>query len=252
MRALADEEILAAWERCVEFPEQQAALAVLALADPERDASEWGRLPLGERNALLLDLRAATLGRRMEGFALCPDCGAALEFAFDAGKLARDLRAQAVSALDVVDGCSLRPANTMDLLAASAGEDEEQARDILLKRSVSAKDAGPRADESGADGEESGCWLSAQPKPVVERLLQAFEALNASAEIRAQFQCTACGSSAWVDIDVAHFFLAELARSARQLMIAVHDLASAYGWSEQSIVAMSTARRAAYLELSRA
>lgn len=251
MRALTGEEILAAWECCVQLPEQRAALTVLALADPERDASEWGRLPLGERNALLLDLRTATLGRRMEGFALCPECGAELEFAFDAGELARDLRAQAGSALDVVDGCSLRPANTLDLLAASAGGDEEQARRILLERTVSVKDAGPRADGGPADG-ESRRWLSAQSEPVFARLLQAFEALNASAEIRAQFQCAACGSSASVDVDVAHFFLGELARSARWLMMDVHDLASAYGWSEQSIVAMSAARRSAYLELLRA
>ncbi len=83
MRAFAGEEMLKAWECSRELPEQEAALSLLALASPERSWDELAKLPLRERNALLLELRAMTLGRRMNGFAVCPDCGAQLEFTLD-------------------------------------------------------------------------------------------------------------------------------------------------------------------------
>ncbi len=65
MRGLAGEQLLRAWECSREMPEQQAALALLEFAEPERPAREWARLPLARRDALLLELRAATLGRRI-------------------------------------------------------------------------------------------------------------------------------------------------------------------------------------------
>ena len=73
-------KMLKAWECSRELPEQEAALSLLALASPERSWDELAKLPLRERNALLLELRAMTLGRRMNGFAVCMDCGAQLEF----------------------------------------------------------------------------------------------------------------------------------------------------------------------------
>jgi hypothetical protein len=39
---------------------------------------------------------------------------------------------------------------------------------------------------------------------------------------------------------------------ARRLLIEVHSLASAYGWSETDILSMSEPRRALYLEMVQA
>ena len=60
-----------------------------------------------------------------------------------------------------------------------------------------------------------------------------------------------CGlpQAAGVDLDVARFLLREVAAAARRLMADIHELASAYGWSEAAIASMSAARRAAYLEM---
>lgn len=251
MRALAGDDLLTAWERGRDLPEQEAALALLVLALPEHSANELANLPLGERNALLLEMRAATFGLRMEGLAVCPECGAQLELVFDARKLARELRAIDPPAPDEIAGRTMRPANTLDLLASSAAEDENQARRILLARTLNV--AKPEFNHlEGFNAEvRRDRWLEAQPEPTVELLLRQFERLNASAEIRAQFHCDVCGSDATVDVDVARFLLREVAGAARRLMSEVHELASAYGWSERSIAVMSEARRAAYLEMLR-
>jgi hypothetical protein len=251
MRALLGEEILTAWERSRELPEQEAALAVLALALPGRNVNELANLPLGERDALLLELRAVTLGRRMDGFAVCSECGAQLELALDARELAKGIRTQGPPQPGEIAGYTMRPANTLDLLAASAAESEAQARSILVARTVSVANA-ERDGANEFDAPARAQWLESQPEPVVELLFDRFEQMNSSAEIRAQFDCTECRSRASVELDIAHFFLREIGSAARRLIADIHTLASAYGWSEQSIMVMSNARRDAYLERLRA
>lgn len=133
MRALTDETLLTAWERGLRASEPRAALSALSLAKPGRSSSEWARLPLGERNVMLLELRAASLGRRLDGFAPCPDCGAKLEFTLDALELARGLRDQIEASSPMAAGRRLRPANTLDLLAAREAADEQEAQEICSR-----------------------------------------------------------------------------------------------------------------------
>ena len=237
MRPFSGEETLRAWECSRELPTAEAALAVLALGWPERSVNELAKLPLRDRNALLLELRAAVLGRRMQGFAVCPECGAQLEFALDTQQLAQGLRRES-SGIEVQEGGEaaggwrMRPVDSSDLLASSQAADEAQARSILLARTLGIDEV----ELAGAD-------------VPFEALQERFEQINASAEIRLQLECTACRKGLWLDLDMARFLLRELAGAARRLMSEIHELAGAYGWSEQSIAAMSATRRAAYLEM---
>jgi hypothetical protein len=249
MRALVGEEMLTAWERSRELREQEAALALLALGWPERSINEFATLPLGERNALLLELRAVTLGQHMEGFAICPACGVDLEFTLDARELAEGVRAQAPGQPEEIAGYTMRPANTLDLLAGSAAENEEQARSILLARTLGVKNAELNSQDEFDPGVRTHQWLGSQPESVTAVLFERFEQMNASAEIRVQLHCAQCKSCPSLDLDIGRFFLREIASSARRLLTDIHELASAYGWSEQSILAMSAVRRAAYLEM---
>lgn len=227
MGALTGEKLLRGWEAVRELPDQEAVLQLLALAWPKRTRSEWAQIPLGERNALLLELRAATLGRRMEGFAVCPACGALLEFVLDARELEEQLRAQ-LSAVEESGQEMARPVNTADLIAAGAVEDEEEAQRILLARTMK------------LDGNAAAAG---------DGVLERFERMNRAAEIRIELACPDCPARPALDLDVAGFLLREIAAAARRLMREIHELASAYGWSESDLTAMSPARRAAYLEM---
>jgi hypothetical protein len=248
MHTLDGEQMLMAWERCRERPADEAALALLTLACPQVDG-QLASLPLAERNSLLLQLRAMTLGRRIEGFAVCPECGAQLEFVLDARELARAMHAPAAET--VGGGLTMRPANTRDVLACLCLGNEQQARSLLLARTL-----GFEEREEMAGGSESREWLESlsgsSPEVQPETLLERFEQLNASAEIRVQLQCAACQSRPLLDLDVARFLVREMMATARRLMAEIHELARAYGWSERSIATMSAARRSAYLEMLRA
>jgi hypothetical protein len=231
MYALNGERILTAWERGQASREPWRALAVLAVAMPEREMTELAALPLAERNATLLRLHAMTFGSRVEGFAVCAECGEALEFAMDAEDMARTLRAARPETWVEADRqMCMRPANSSDLAASMETASEDDARTLLLARTLGVEDTN-LVREKQAD------WVD------------RFDRLNASAEIRCVLPCAHCGARAALDFDVAGFVWREIQVAARRLMAEIHRLASAYGWSEKAVARMSAARRAAYLEM---
>jgi hypothetical protein len=117
----------------------------------------------------------------------------------------------------------------------------------MLARTVGVERPDPESSDQA--GSWTDAWLQSQPVHVAELLLARFERINASSEIRVQFRCAACQSRPLLDLDIAHFVLREITGAARRLVTEIHQLASAYGWSERSIATMSATRRAAYLEM---
>ncbi|MGH8445497.1 MAG: hypothetical protein ACREVL_09520, partial [Solimonas sp.] len=51
-------------------------------------------------------------------------------------------------------------------------------------------------------------------------------------------------------IDIAEALWQELRSRAEKILLEVDALASAYGWSEEQVLALSPVRRAAYLQLA--
>jgi hypothetical protein len=235
MQALDNNQVLAAWERGRGLQEPWRALALLELALPEWDGAALAALPLAERNALLLRLHAETFGEHLLGFAECPLCGEQLELMLNA----RDLEQQLEASPEEVwleDGNEVRMrAVTSDDLAALTHVPEEMQMHMLLNRTMTT---------CGAAGRTAG-QNDAPPVAWLER----FERLNTSAEIRCTVSCSACSQQPVLDLDVARFLWREVAVAARRTLGEIHLLARAYGWSERAILAMSSARRSAYLEM---
>jgi hypothetical protein len=77
---------------------------------------------------------------------------------------------------------------------------------------------------------------------------EALARVDPLAEIAFDFECPACGADFREGLDIAEFFWREIEVEARRLLIDVHTLASAYGWREADVLALSPARRAFYVE----
>jgi hypothetical protein len=228
MHSLSGERILTAWERGLASREPWRALALLQAAMPEREMNELAALPLAERNALLLQLHAMTFGRRVEGFAACAECGQQLEFEMDAEEMARALRSpEPETWLEAGNQMCMRPADTSDVATSMEAANEEDARNMLLARTLGLENV----------------------DVVREDWVDRFDRLNASAEIRCVSPCAHCGARPVLDFDAAGFVWREIQVAARRLMAEIHRLASAYGWSEKVVARMSAVRRAAYLEM---
>lgn len=251
MNGLSGEQLLQVWERSRELPVQEVALLILMMACPDRTRTDLATLPLNQRDALLLDVRCATLRRCTEGFAVCPACGVQLEFKLDAAELAKQLRMQPKTSGTTLPGVSLRPVNTLDLMACAKAINLEQARFTLLARTCLLE-----GDEANlAQFRTSNAmhtWLEKQPRESLDALLQQFDIANAACELRLEMNCSACNSTQLLDMDIPSFVLRELCAEARRLMNDIHELAVTHGWSESTILAMSPARRTAYLEMQNA
>lgn len=79
--------MLTAWELGEGLSSPSRTLAVLAAACPDSSSAQLAGLPLGTRDALLLELREQAFGSRFVGLAARPRCGEAVELAFDAADI---------------------------------------------------------------------------------------------------------------------------------------------------------------------
>lgn len=252
MRSRFPHAVLRAWEAAAAYPGATRGAALLAsLEDPEAvPVDRCARLPIGERDARLLAWRERLFGSEIRGLVECPRCGRPLELSFtvppfsgpreprDAqrGGLEHEWRLELAGV--TVD---FRPLDTYDLSSAEGAPDAVAARARLLERCV----VGAR-DGAGhvlvADG------LSDQ---LVAELSSRLAALDPLVDVQLGASCDGCGHAWDAPFDVAQFLWSEIEAATRGLLADVHELATAYGWSEPDVLALTPERRQAYLELVR-
>jgi hypothetical protein len=239
-RALAGLRLLDAWDHGADQDHLDRALMMLAASRPETSPGQLAGLSIAARNRELLRLRWITFGPALGGFTACGACGARLEFSVSVPEVLDRLSCQdTTDALAWDEGgasCTLRAATTDDLRDAVLAPDDEDARRRLLVRCVSVTGA--------ADPDAALASVCANPETA-----DRFDRLHAGAEIRCEVVCAQCGSADVVDLDIAGFLWDEVRHAAMRLLREVHDLASAYGWSEAAVAEMSGRRRRAYLEM---
>ncbi|SFL96416.1 hypothetical protein [Variovorax sp. OV329] len=233
MRALAGSELLMLWERGASRHALDRGALLAAAARPDWPVDAIADLPLGAVNKSLLELRAACFGSRIDGHADCPRCGQRLAFAVDAHELlasAPDDDSPTRREADVA-GLRVRAPSLRDLAAVSAEADAEHAARQLLARCTLAGDAA-RLDDAA--------------RVAVEEKL---DALDPHADLALALQCVACGHADLVQLDAGQLLWDEIEARAQALLHEVHRLASAYGWNESHILALTPARRASYLAM---
>jgi hypothetical protein len=232
--------MLAAWERGQQQGPVERGLTLLALASPDHEHGALEVLSIGERDRRLIALREALFGQRMTGLVTCERCGGRAELEFDA----RDLRAAEpagdaalVLSADGYD-LQLRLPDSRDLLAVAVA-DAARAPSVLLERClVYARRGGETA--AAAD----------LPNHLVDAAGRRLADADPQADVRFSVTCPAC-SHAWsAPFDVVSYLWTELDAWAEHLLADVHVLASAYGWSETDILALSPARRQSYLRMA--
>lgn len=254
VRSLSAADVLRAWELCQSqnLVERPLTLLALGMGLPR---SRLARLPIGQRDALLIALREITLGAGLEATADCPQCAQRVEMTFSAGDIRLDPSDVYSLAFEEHTGdepveqrqmdeefgdyhLSYRLPNSMDLIALLGSRSAEEAHQTLLRRCV-IEVRGPDAPSDPADlPGEVFAWLS-------ERIAQA----DPQADILLDMTCPSCSHHWQAVFDIGSFFWVEIDALSKRLLYEVHALAGAYGWSESQILNMTAARRRAYLEM---
>jgi len=234
MRALSENDLIELWERGAARSPVDRALLLLAVASPEAPATALADLSVTERDARVLDLRMGLFGEQFSGIAECPHCSESLEFHLQGTTLRTSERATNVEFL-TVGGLRFRLPSSRDLAAFADGvgfdEDESTRTRKLVQRCCLNATAATNWDGALCEAAEA-----------------ALDALTSDAGLQLRFRCDACGTEWETPLDICSWLWTEVDRRARALLDEVHRLARAYGWEEQSILAMTPTRRAAYLE----
>ena len=233
MLPLSKHDLLMAWDLGHARNPMDRALVLLCAAFPGTDSSSLAELSIGERDEKLLSLRELTFGTRLSALADCPHCGEHLELEVHTEQLRFSAPLDIASSINTGEyHVEFRLPNSMDLAAVRGETDVVAARRKLFEGCVT----------NNPQGIE-------MPETVVEAVAAAMAAADPQGDVRLGLNCPACGQH-WEQIfDIASFLWSEVHAWALRSLREVHQLASAYGWSEADILAMSPWRRQVYLEL---
>ncbi|HZG04076.1 MAG TPA: hypothetical protein VE546_10960 [Streptomyces sp.] len=251
-------ELLATWEAGLGRSGPGRALLLHRAARPGAGDGELLSVPVGEREADLFALRRALFGERMQVLVECGPCGEAMEFDLGTDELAAqrprqdgplrvteddwtvDFRLPTVADLAAVAEAVDRTAGPGTPAAGPDGDDS--ARSLLIARCVvSAVRAGEPVP--------AGRLPALLPETVLRRVAEAAERADPAADVTLKVSCPECGGTTRAELDIASHLWSELDAWARDLLLDVHLLAGAYGWTEPEILVLSPLRRRYYLEL---
>jgi hypothetical protein len=235
-------QLLQVWERGGDPSAAARGLLLLGCScDDEAPADALAALPLGRRDALLLELRERLFGTAIEAVATCPQCAAMIEATFRCDDLRLSAPPIDASALEhVTHGTRVqfRLPDSHDLLALEHCSDAGAARGLLLERCVLAAQQGGEPRD-----------VRSLPHELQTELAQAMAQADPQADLQLAFRCPDC-DHAWQPLfDIARFLWQELHAWALHLLREVDTLAATYHWAEADILALSPRRRQAYLEL---
>jgi hypothetical protein len=242
MRLLNAAELLDIWDAGrIASPSRRSLLLLSASLPEEREV--LANMPLGGLNARLLRLRAQLFGSTLNCLASCPECNALIETEFGIDGLLSHA-AEPISEENSIyslthDDCTIafRLPTASDLLAI-VDKPGTKAAGELVEHLI---------DKSVRNGESVS--LRELPGEALEALERQITELDPLAHIELNLTCPDCRSD-WLEVlHVIDFLWLEIGNLAKRILFEVARLASAFGWSERDILALTPERRRSYLAL---
>lgn len=240
MPSLTPSDLLKVWETGHATSLRRRALLLLEAAHPEEPPEELAALPIGRRDGRLLKLRERLFGRELVALTDCPRCGECLESAFSVDSVRfggrgvpREEQAMKTGGYSV----RFRLPNSLDLAALEGQAEETSMPRRLLGRCLLSVRRRGREEKP-----------EALPSKVVGAVVQRMREADPQADVRTCLECPSCSHRWEAVFDIVSFIWNELDAWAWRTLREVHLLASAYGWSESQVLALSPWRRQFYLK----
>jgi hypothetical protein len=230
VRTLSSAELLAVWEQGAGMHPVDRGLLLLSEAFPDVPYASLADWPLGLRNRALAEWLCRSSGPHLAGRATCGQCGENLEFELDVRVFLETEPVDADARVEV-GGRALRLPSSRALARAAYKDDPREAVMSLL--------------EACSLGDGDPLSLAEEE---VEELGEKFALADPLAETRITLSCPECEAEWGETLDVTAFAWAEAESRAKRLLLEVHLLATAYGWSEADVLSVGEHRRAFYLE----
>jgi hypothetical protein len=244
MRVPSAAQLLDAWDHALSESPTRRALSLLSTAYPELPADEIAALPIGRRDARLLQLRKCLFGSQLLVVVPCPECGQLLESQLRVDDLMFDcVQREEVTYVGESRGyrVTFRLPTSIDLMALPLGGEAADARRLLIRRCL--------LDVRDAHGEQKA--VSDLPDDTVADVIMQMERADPAANLELALECPSCGHGWQEMFDIANLLWREIYAWAQRTLRDVHVLARAYGWRELDVLSLSPTRREIYLELCR-
>ncbi len=259
-----EEELLAETGGAVSTPELVTAIlsrCVRRIGSIQPvDARVARGLLVADRQYLLLRLRAATFGDRVEGTLACPwpQCGSKVDVDFSLDdvpvkrrealepayrvELSRDDDAEGDGEHEPPRAATFRlpRGSDQEALAAVLAENPARALTALLERCIVGTEGGP---------EDVGEWVEGLTPRARREIEEAMLAASPHLDLEMELVCPECGRAFTAPFDLPDFFFGELRTSRDLLYRQVHYLAYHYHWSEREILGMTRDKRLSYIEI---
>jgi hypothetical protein len=214
-----------------------AALAFVhgRVVDADGSPVDAGALPVGDLDLLVVARRRDLIGDSLVAEGSCARCEAAVDVRFGLGAYVSHNRGRA-------------PRN----VTAAAEGWWELSRHAIRVRVPAVQDVLSAAAASDPRGELIARCLSGTLSPAAVRAGErAMESLGPTLRAEVAGTCPECGDTVVLDVDARELCLGELRFLASLVYDDVHAIATSYGWDQDAILDMPSARRRRYADLVR-
>ena len=243
-RSLSSAELLDIWEQGQDQVPVERALTMLAAAFPDASRETLAAFSIGERDSVLLTLRQNIFGEQLSSLADCPACQQRLEMSFSVSDIRAPSEVEPARTLSLEQSgykMQFRLPNSLDLLAVAGCASPADMRGRLFQRCV------VKVEYQGRAGPVA--TVSEIPAEIIDAAIERIAEADPQADVEVDMACPCCGHEWGAAFDIVSYLWTELHARAVSLLREVHLLASAYGWRESDILAMSSRRRRCYLEM---
>jgi hypothetical protein len=196
-----------------------------------------GALPVGDIDAIIVELRRAALGDRLIAEGLCGACETKVDITFSLAAYLEHRRPRTPRGAEPAQSTWWRSRRYAVTFRAPTAAD-------VLETAGDAQDPARALAEQCLRGD-----LSFRPRRAAERAL-AVLAPTLRSEVQAT--CPECAADVRLDVDARELCLEELRFLGSAVLEDIHLIASEYHWSESEILELPSSRRAAYAEYVRA
>jgi len=226
--------LLQLWETGISQPEECGYLLHRAANDGTDQGTLMDASP-GQRSHALLVWRERVFGATMPCIADCPQCGDRMEFELQRADLFSITAYELPEHIEVDAppfSVRVRPISLKDIVGANGDAEDLFARCIVearkKKKVVSARDL---------------------PVAVRDQIEARILEVDPLLDLRLELNCPGCEHAWSAPFDVAAYCWGEVERWAQRMLVSIHQLARAYGWTERDVLDLSARRREHYLQL---
>ncbi len=240
MVAFAESKLISVWEKTWNRSSPERALALLQLT-ANQDQDQLAHIPVGQRDRALIDFRRQLFGDQLSMIVQCKACNEQMELELTTQQILLGTPGSPSEALIFQhDGIEVhfRLPDSADLIVVAGLQ--ENRTEALLARCIG------HVSKDGIT-----LQLGELSTTIIDGIIDAMERADPQANVEIPVTCLACSSQWNANFDIVGFLWNEVDAWAKRTLNEIHLLATAYGWTEQEILLLPSARRQLYVNMVR-